>query len=255
MRAYVCVYLHPTPGPRDRAQTEEAATKKSLLRRYLNSYDKTDSILDWGDDPSFFSAQELLGDIRGATWGVCRRDVRQTVESGDFVVFICAREQAPRTWDYYFIGVATMGEPLTREEIWSDGSYAVYRDFLNVLARPGVKGRLKQHEWVHAFHEDWLKRCAAPYWLFDPDKSALNLSASLHIASYHGPTPSIERWRTRDPRVRKLRGLLLRGAKDTRGLRSLSPYRPHPKLNLRNGYSTDSSLSLLRTKLLSYVDA
>jgi len=100
MRAYVCTYRHSSPSPRDRRQTEEAAAALPLLRTYLDQYDKLGSVLDWGDDPSFFAASELLGDVRRATWGVCRRDVRASLGPGDFVVFICGR-QDKRFWEYY----------------------------------------------------------------------------------------------------------------------------------------------------------
>jgi len=63
MHAYVCVYQHPSPGRSDRAQTEAAAESDPLLGRYLDAYDADGSCLDWGDDPSFFCASELLGDL------------------------------------------------------------------------------------------------------------------------------------------------------------------------------------------------
>lgn len=76
MRAYVCVYRHPIPRPIDRRRTEKTAAADQFLRRYLDLYDRADHFYDWGDDPSFYSAIETLGEVRRATWGVCRRDVR-----------------------------------------------------------------------------------------------------------------------------------------------------------------------------------
>lgn len=207
-------------------------------------------MLDWGDDPSFFAASTLLGDVRRATWGVCRRDVRACLSPGDFVVFVCARADNPPVWDYHFVGVATLGYRLTRDDVWSVHRYARYRDFLNIIARPRAGGGLKQHEWVHPFHADWLARCSAPYWLFDPDDTVLNLDSPILLATYRGQARSIETWHTHDGRVGELRSLLLRGAPETRGLRSVNAQQPHAKLNLKRGYTTDSALSDLRKVLL-----
>src|SRR5215217_9073404 len=102
MRAWVCVYRHPIPPRSDRAKTERAADSKSFLRRYLDLYDRQDYFYDWGDDPSFYSAMELLDDVRKATWGVCRRDIRSLLKKGDYVVFVCGRESARRIWEYFF---------------------------------------------------------------------------------------------------------------------------------------------------------
>jgi len=229
MRAYVCVYRHTAPSPKARRQTDEAAATHPLLQRYLERYDAPGSVLDWGDDPAFFAASELLGDVQQATWGVCRRDVRASLSTGDFVVFICGRQDG-RLWEYFYVGVATLSQPLTREQIWSDDRYEVYRHFFNVLARSDQDG-LKQYEHIYKYHEDWLKRCSGPYWLFDPDGTRFDLRNPLHIATYQGETGQIERWRDADERAYELRSLLLRGAKSTRGLRTTHPQRPHPKLN------------------------
>jgi hypothetical protein len=167
------VYRHSTPSRSAWAKTEAASSSKPLLRSFLESYEVPRTFLDWGDDPSFFAATELLGDPRRATWGVCRSDVRGALAPDDFVVFVCAR-QSKREWDYYFIGIATVGEPLTREAIWTDDRHAIYREFLNILARPGRNDELEQYESVHPFHDDdWRDRCRSPYWLFDPDGTAL----------------------------------------------------------------------------------
>lgn len=129
MRAYVCVYRHPVPRPIDRRRTETTAADNPLLRRYLDLYDRADCFYDWGDDPSFFSAVDILGDVRRTTWGVRRRDVRSWLSTGDYVVFVCARESATRVWEYFYVGVATMGQALTREEIWSKRAFISYRRF------------------------------------------------------------------------------------------------------------------------------
>ena len=52
------------------------------MREYLALYklgmeQDGECYYDWGDDPSFFAAEEFLGDVNRASWGVCRRDVRE----------------------------------------------------------------------------------------------------------------------------------------------------------------------------------
>lgn len=252
MRAYVCVYRHSTPLRSERNQTEAAAPDNALLRRYLDRYDEPDCFYDWGDDPSFYCASELLGDARMATWGVCRRDVRAALSRGDYVVFVCARHSPPRTWDYFFIGVATLGRGLSREEIWSQPELAVYRKFLNILARPGPTD-LQQYETIRRFHPDWRMRARAPYWLLDDSLSSFNLEQPLLSATYSARGGGLEQWRTSDPRVRELRALLLRGATATRSLRSVNGQQAHPKLPLDRGYRTDDQLKELRATLLDIV--
>ena len=61
MRAYVCVYRHRQPSPREWQLAEEAAQGNPLLSRYLAHYDASRSVDDWGRRP------ELL--LRaGRTW-------------------------------------------------------------------------------------------------------------------------------------------------------------------------------------------
>jgi len=80
---------------------------------------------------------------------------------GDYVVFVCGKQPLQRRWEYFFTGVATLSRPLTREQIWNDDTLAVYRTFLNVLARASPSG-LKQYESIRPFHDDWRNRCTAP---------------------------------------------------------------------------------------------
>src|ERR1700682_2903329 len=87
VNAYLCTYRRMTPSPRTRGQTDAAAKQDPLLRAFLKNYD--DSYYDWGDDPSFFAAQHVLRDVRKASWGMCRRDVRNALAERDLVVFFC----------------------------------------------------------------------------------------------------------------------------------------------------------------------
>lgn len=107
VKAYVCPYRHSQPGASDWARTREAAREDPLLQEFLDRYQDADCYLDWGDDPSFFCAEALLGDVRLAGWGVCRRDVRSRLEPGDMIVFFCAKP-TPETWEYFYIGFGSV---------------------------------------------------------------------------------------------------------------------------------------------------
>src|SRR5438477_17569 len=82
MNGYVCVYRHSIPCRRDWLRTESAAASNPRLRRFLDVYDDQSCFYDWGDDPSFFAASEMLGDVRKARWGVCHLDVRRSLKAG-----------------------------------------------------------------------------------------------------------------------------------------------------------------------------
>src|SRR5216683_1787219 len=103
MKAYICVYRHPIPRHRDRRLTELAGASNPTLHRFLEVYDDQNCFYDWGDDPGFFAAGELLGDVRDATWGVCRRDVRNILCKGDYIAFFCAKSFGGSMTEYYYI--------------------------------------------------------------------------------------------------------------------------------------------------------
>jgi hypothetical protein len=204
-----------------------------LATLFLDSYFKKDSYLDWGDDPSFFSAQHRLGDVNAASWGVCRRDVRSVLTAGEFVVFFCGQADLKNQdrWDYFFIGVGTVLKPLPRADIWQNASLTPYRAFYNVLAELN-HGAWIQRETFHPYHPDWESRAESPYILFDPANSAFNLSTPLHVAIYTGSLP--EMWRVDgSQKVRQLRQILLLDRGITgRGLRTARRGYGHAKLNL-----------------------
>ena len=184
MNAYVCTYRRKTPEPKERRQTEEAAKRDPLLRSFLEIYDR--SYYDWGDDPSFFAAQNRLGDVRKASWGVCRRDVRNALTKGDLVVFFCGC-QKKRVWRYYFVGFGRVGDLVDRAALWTDPAQEPYRTFYNVLAKV-AGGRMFQSETFHPCHDDWKRRAKAPCVLFDPTNSKFNLTSPHHVATWDGLT-------------------------------------------------------------------
>jgi hypothetical protein len=226
VNAYLCTYRRKKPSARELRETGAAANQDPLLRAFLEDYE--DSYYDWGDDPSFFAAQNLLGDVRKASWGVCRRDVRNTLRERDIVVFFCGR-QDEHTWGYYFVGFGTVQVLVERSALWTDPAHSPYRKFYNVLARFDG-GRLVQSETFHDFHDDWERRARAPYVLFDAACSAFNLSSPHHVATWDGAAIP-ETWAT-DDRSREIEKLLFVERGIDRRLRTAASGYGHAKLNL-----------------------
>ena len=166
VKAYLCTYCHKKPTRGERQGTREAAEQDPLLRMFIDGYDR--SYYDWGDNPSFFAAEHLLGDVGKASWGVCRPDVRKTLGKGDLVVFFCGRQEE-RVWRYYFVGFGILRETVApRARLWTCPTYAKYRDFYNVL----VDAHGGHLEMSHPFHNDWERRANAPYVIFDGEISS-----------------------------------------------------------------------------------
>ena len=117
MNGYVCVYRHAIPCRRYWLRTEPVATSNPGLRRFLDVYNDQGCFYDWGDDPSFFAASEMLGDVRKATWGVRRPDVRRRLKALDYVMFFCAKSVRGPVWEHFYIGVGTVSLGLTRQTI------------------------------------------------------------------------------------------------------------------------------------------
>jgi hypothetical protein len=243
------VYRHEQPRDRDRQRTEQLAASVPLLRKYLDQYGA--GYADWGDDPAFFSASEVLGSPEHATWGVCRGDVRAALEPDDFVVFFCASQTGPVAWDYHYIGVGTIGAALDRRAVWTDEQYRDYREFLNVLVRFDGE-RLVQNEFVYPFHDDepnWERRAEAPCWRFDTGWSRFELKSPVHVASSMG-RGVLEDWRLDDKRVAEIARLVLPGPQSSRRLRTVNLYKPHPKLNLAAQADAAGGFNALRARLL-----
>lgn len=253
-RAYVCVYRHFFPPPRAIADTRLAAARDPALLSFVDQYVAGTSYFDWGDDPSFFSAQQIQGSFAYAGWGVCRPNVRAALAPGDLVVFFCAKRQAPRTTetDYYFIGVGTVGEVIQdRRLIWTRAKYKAYRRHYNVLAKYKSVGGPAQLETFHPYHEDWEKRLKRPYVLFDADASRFNLGSPLHVGtSVNGGR---EVWRT-GRRVARLEKLLFEDFGIKRRLRTSPTGTAHVHLNLtRRLVAASRTVEELRASLMPLV--
>jgi hypothetical protein len=187
MQAYVCVYRRHLPSKADRKRTQEPAKSDAALSKFLDEYD--DSFYDWGDDPAFFAAQFFMSDVQCATWGVCRRDVRQQLKDGDVVVFFCGKPRVGtrRIWDYYYIGLGTVKSTVDRRRLWTEELFTPYRKFYNVLAQ--LRGKtLIRKETFHPYHKDWERRAQAPYILFEskPDLTHFNVTNPQLVGTYDG---------------------------------------------------------------------
>jgi hypothetical protein len=123
--------------------------------------------------------------------------------------------------------VATMGHPLTHEQIWLDPRFRIYRRFLNVLARFGPDGRPEPLESIHEFQTTGntpssprtgcsirrLRRSTQPPRSTSPPTTGENTAAEALRYGGHA-----------NPRVRRFLSLLLRDVPSTRSVR-----RPRPR--------------------------
>ena len=257
MSAYVCVYRHFFPPKSAITATRVAAAydRDRDLMRFIDDYEAGNSYFDWGDDPSFFSAQRTQGSAEHAAWGVCRPNLRAVLKNGDVVVFFCAKRIAreSRATDYFFIGVGTVSAViLDRREIWAKSKYRRYRDHYNILARYSRNGPA-QHETFHPYHENWKHRLASPYVLFSPAKSRFNLRNPLHVATSHNGAREV--WRSaKSAKVSQLERVLFVGLRIARRLRTSRRWNAHPHINLTRRLAAASlSAAALRSVLTKLV--
>ena len=229
---YVCVYRHPIPSRAELAQVERV--DGALMAEWRAAYRAPGSVLDWGDDPSFFAASRVLGSASLASWSVCRRDVRSAVRPGDAVVFVNARYEsdARHRWtgaiDYVYTGVGTVGRTATREEVWTEPALEPYRSFLNALARPSPGGLVNVE--VFPPHEDWERRAGAPVVLFDPARTCFDIESPRVIARHERWAPVPELW-SADSAGQRLEALLFAGT--ARRLRTANNGHAHSKRVIR----------------------
>lgn len=250
MAAYVSVYRSRIPSREERERTITAAERDPALRRFLEEYLREESYLDWGDDPSFFAAREFFGDVRRASWGVCRRNLRALLGPGDLVVFFCAKQhRSDRGWDYHFVGFGTVGSVLTRKQVWKEQRYAPYRRFYNLLVRP--EGETWVHsESFHPHHDDWERRLLA-YILFDPrpGKTEFNLVNPPRVAVYSGAVP--ERWDRNRPVAVQLEDLLFRSRGIARRLRTSKIGFGHNYMKLADEKAKTASIRVSLNRILA----
>lgn len=236
-RAYLCVYRQVIPSRESLlVDAMMSAAKHEDLSHLLPLYE-TGSAYDWGDDPSFFSAEFTQGSASHAGWGICRPNVRARLDKGDLVVFFCAR-RATRgaVTDYLFVGYGTIGERIDdRRRIWTESRLAPYRKHLNVLVRYDAAGAMERYERFEPGHphpSDWPRRAKSPYLIFDPSLSQFNAADPLLVA-VAAPGEKCETWLLdRRPKGRRLHELLFEDLGFTRSLRTSVAGFSHPPVNL-----------------------
>jgi hypothetical protein len=232
-KAYVCVYRHFPQKVKDIDATRCTAAADVFIEEFLNSYPNEESYYDWGDDPSFYSAECTLGSVEHAAWGVCRPDVRKALAAGAIVVFFCAKPMLSTsdTIKHHFIGVGTVREVIKdRRLIWSEDQYEAYRRHYNILARyEGAEP--EQFETFHPYHANWLHRIDSPYVLFEVSRSCFNLTSPLHVST--SQAGAVDVWRSDEcSRVGDIEQILFRDFGIQRRLRTLSKAYAYRHLNL-----------------------
>lgn len=263
MKCYLCVYRQPliNDGVLRRSLARNRRSPKLKVDRFLSRYQGAldasrntgGRFYDWGDDPGFFAAEEFLGDVRRASWGICRPDVRGKLFKGDFVVFFCAQQQSrkPSQWNYYYIGVGTVRRVVrNRKRIWTVDAYRKYKRFYNLL----IDSLGAHREVLNPPHSDWKKRSRSPYILFEGSKRTyFNVRNPLLVASYDTKEGGegigvLESWKLDDENVRALDDLIpcRRGG---RKLRTSNPVYPHQPINLGRGKGPEE-LRRLRRRLV-----
>lgn len=256
-RAYLCVYRQVIPS-RETLLVDAmiSAAKHEDLSILLPLYE-TGSAYDWGDDPSFFSAEFTQGNASHAGWGICRPNVRARLDRGDLVVFFCARRaNEGAVTEYLFVGFGIIGEKVAdRRRIWTEPRLAPYRNHLNVLVRydaAGVEERYERFEPGHPL--DWDRRARSPYLIFDPALSRFNAAAPLVVA-IAAPGEKRETWLLhRRPKARRLHDLLFKDLGLPRGLRTSVAGFSHPPVNLgRLMAKSGTTADQLRERLTEFV--
>ena len=264
MKCYLCVYRQPIIADRvlNRSLTANEDRPKLMVGKFLSRYSRimgdskggSGRFYDWGDDPSFFGAEEFIGDVRRASWGVCRPNVRRELSKGDFVTFFCAQQQSckPTQWNYHYIGIGTVGKVIrTRDRIWTTDTYSEYRKFYNLL----IDESRRHREVLYPHHSDWTDRRRSPYILFESsERTQFNLRTPLLVATYDAQEDErddgvLESWQTDDELVWTLNQLIA-NRPGGRKLRTSNPSFPHPHMNLSRGRGA-RELCQLREELLS----
>jgi len=149
---YIIVYNHPTIE--DLKKTTIKDDKASCFLKEYNNWH-----YDVGDDPAFFCAKKYKSNV---TWGICRPDVRNNIESNDVVVFFCFNSEQRK---YYFVGLSTVKLKIKQTDIWSNDDFSVYQNYYNLLIRKMNKN------WEHfeplfnkkGQHKNWYLRLGAQH--------------------------------------------------------------------------------------------
>jgi hypothetical protein len=226
---------------------------------------------DVGDDPAFECSRQRAHAGAQLSWGVCRPDLRNTITTGDVVVFIAADRLSDRpSARYKLAGWATAERAVSQLDVWQHEELAVYRHYRNLLIRPADDGSgFVHHETQHPEHPDWLwrlarhtrrgppkaewmtagalrgipangvfhvgrcrERVAPNYVLFSADPDETVILADPPTVAVATTPGRLETW-IGDPFAVCLRALLL-GQVTGRGLRTTNRQQPHRHIRLDN---------------------
>jgi len=105
----------------------------------------------------FFSPAQLGGPV---TWGVCRPNVRNRIEVGDWVVFFSCPD-APEGREYKCVGALRVEAKIMQTEVFGAGTDPLLRNYLNLLIRPCGQGWNWYEPALRRWHADWLWRLSA----------------------------------------------------------------------------------------------
>lgn len=148
------IYLvpyHSQPGLHLNASTAQFAVVERAIEAGEWPYDN-------GDDPSFYATRKG-GRL---TWGVCRPEVRNSIQPGNIVVFFSFTSQGSDI-RYRLSAVATVAEKLDRRFVYSDIRFSQHLGlYLNLLIKPHMEGWQydESDREKKARHRDWLWRVA-----------------------------------------------------------------------------------------------
>lgn len=249
-RAYAFVYRQVIPSGSLLNAARQAGEVHEDIRLLLRHYDSGVTAYDWGDDPSFFSADHHQGTSGAAAWGVCRPNIRRNLHPGDVMMFFCARrlEKFAPT-EYLFTGYATVARRIEdRRDIYRRDELAPYRSHLNVLVEYNGNQRVRHERFEPGHPADWEHRADSPYIVFDPTLTRLKLRRPRHVASAL-PGEKNETWHLGDPKVQALHELLFSELEVKRKLRTSSTGSSHPHINLTDSLRIVGGVSGLRARL------
>ncbi len=136
----------------------------AIVSGFYDAMGKHEFPFDLGDDPAFFSARYHDGPV---TWGVCRPDVRRSIQTGEWMVFFAAEKEDRYSalTRYRFSAALRVERKISHEAIFTHPSEFLFRGYLNLLIRR--RGRdgwehfepcLRKRDW----HTDWLWRISDP---------------------------------------------------------------------------------------------
>jgi hypothetical protein len=115
MTAVYLVPYHSEPGLHLDGCAGQFATVENAIVAGEWPYDN-------GDDPSFYVARNG-GPL---TWGVCRQDVRNSIESGSIVVFFSYTSRHDKV-RYRLSAVATVADNVDRRTVFTDPRFVLLR--------------------------------------------------------------------------------------------------------------------------------